>query len=232
MSELATSDSPAMTTPPIRLAFGALLWRVFLVIAVMKELQLWNRLRPFLVNKSGGFRVAVMILKSPSKLFAAFVLAAVITVILDLYVRLIMRPLMARWYAPKRGDAEFGTPLTFRLDSNERILDEIPARLVSGRTAQPGTLVRTDRRLWFSPRAWDQEPWSIASARIAEVATRPAPIRFGSLILGTPDRLVVRDDSGAESLFVVSDPLEVLALFPDRATYPVADYEPSPLELL
>lgn len=221
-----------MKTPPIRLAFGALFWRVFLVVALLREIALWNHLRPFVMRRQPGFRVAAMILYSPKHLFRAFVAAAIITVVIDLYVRLIMRPLMARWYSPRRGDVEFGTPLAFRLASNEKVLDEIPARLVAGRRTIPGTLARTDRRLWFSPRAWDVEAVSLGTETVSEVSTRPAKTRFGSLIRGTPDRVVVRDTSGTETLFVVGEPAAVLAWFPDRATYPTPDYQPSPLELL
>lgn len=220
-----------MKTPAVRLDFGAMFWRVFLVVAVIAEIGLWNKLRPFLFNRNTGFRVAAMILKSPRVLFVAFLIAALITVLIDLYVRHVMGPLMARWYAPRR-DQEFGTPLAFRLESNEKILDEMPARRVQGRRAHAGTLVRTDRHLWFTPAAWHGEPWSLPLRDLGGLLSRPHHVRFGSLIRGLPDRVIVCDNEGGEAEFVVLDPDSLLDWFPDHAIRPIPDYEPSPLELL
>lgn len=222
-----------MKTPPIRLDFGAMFWRVFLVVALIAEFGLWKRLRPFFFNRGTGFRVAAMILKSPKVLCTAFLIAAIVTVVLDLYVRLVMRPILARWYAPRRRDVDFGTPLAFRMGSNETILDEMPARLVVGRRTRPGTLVRTNRHLWFSPMAWDVEPWSIPTERLSALVSSPHPSRFGSAILGFPDRVIVCDSKGEATEFVVLEPAEFLAWYPDQAEPPtLPEYTPSPLELL
>lgn len=220
-----------MKTPAIRLDFGAMFWRVFLVAAVLAEIALWNRLRPFMFNRGTGFRVAAMILKSPKALCNAFLIAAVITVLIDLYVRFIMWPIMSRWYVPRQ-DAGFGAPMAFRLGSAEKILDEMPARIIQGRHSSPGTLVRTNQHLWFSPSAWDGEPWSLATGDLAGVLSRPHHVRMGSLIRGLPDRVIVCDRLGNETKFAVLHPEELLDWFPDHSIRPLAEYVPSPLELL
>lgn len=221
-----------MKPPPIRLAFGALFWRAFLVLTILLEIGLWKRLKPLKARRRPGLRLAVMVLYSPRMIFWAFLVAALFTVVIDLYVRLIMRPLMARWYSPKGESDAFGTPLAFRLSANESILDEAPARLASGRRTMPGVLMRTNRRVWFSPHAWDVEPWSLDLADLAEVTTRPPKTQFGSLVRGVPDRLVLIDGQGKETLIVVADPQEALSWFPDHAVSTELPYEPSPLQLL
>ncbi len=221
-----------MTPPPIRLAFGALFWRAFAVLFVLGELAVWSHLRPFLGNRAPGFRVAALILYSPRMIFRVFLIAAAFTVLIDLYVRFIMRPLLARWYSPRTPSTEFGTPIAFHLESREQILNEVPSRRVVGRRCVPGTLIRTDRRLWFSPHAWDCEPWSLRETNLDSLTTRSRRSRLGTFLIGTPDRLVLVDDRGEESVFVVADPGEILSWYPDRADGPQDAYEPSALQLL
>jgi hypothetical protein len=220
-----------MTIPPIRLAFGATLWRVFAVLAVFREFAKWQRLEFLQAMHGTGFRIAALILMSPRILFRAFVIAAIVTVLLDLYVRLIMRPILARWYNPRRRSDEVGMPLSFGLTASETILDELPARIVSGHRKKPGTLVRTDRRLWFSPFGWDEEPVSIGAADLRSIEIIETPSRLGSLVLGLPDRLAIRDRDGVETQFVVADPRDVLAWYDEEIRKELEDHQPATTEL-
>ena len=220
-----------MTIPPIRLAFGATLWRIFAVVAVFMEISKWQRLAFLKQMRGTGFRIAALIYFSPKILFKAFLWAAILTVLLDLYVRLIMRPILTRWYTPRRRGDEIGTPLAFRLSASETVLDEIPARMVSGRSAQPGALVRTDRRLWFVPFGWDHEPWSMLESDLESASSVTVPSRLGSLIRGLPQRLCLRHRDGGETRFVVADPRAVLRWYSDDIDAELDDYEPSPVEL-
>ena len=220
-----------MTSPPIRLAFGATLWRIFAIVAVLMEWAKWNRLEPLKMMRGTGFRIAAFIFLSPKVLFHAFVVAAVVTVLLDVYVRLLMRPILARWYNPRSRGDDLGTPLAFRLSASETILGEVPARIVAGRRTRPGTLVRTDRRTWFSPFGWDAEPWCLSTADLESASSVKAPARLGSLILGLPKRLAFRDHAGVETLFVVADPRTVLRWYADDIECELDDYQPSPVEL-
>ncbi len=221
-------------TPALRLAFGPMFWRLFLILVILAEVGLWTRLQPFLKKRDTRFQVAAMILHSPKRVFRSFAWAALATVIADGYVRSVLRPVMGRWYSPRRREIGFGTPLEFLLASNERVVGEVPGRWVVGRHTEPGRLIKTDRRVLFCPEAWDAEPWSVDDADVVELFTTPAHLHFGSLILGTPDRISLRTSQGAESRFVVADPDDVLALFPDdRVRRPTGEIRrPSPLELL
>ena len=222
-----------MTIPPIRLAFGATLWRIFAVVAIFREFAKWQRLEFLQAMHGTGFRIAALILMSPRVLFRAFVIAAIVTVFLDLYVRLIMRPILARWYNPRQRGDEVGMPLSFGLAASETILDELPARIVFGRRKAPGTLVRTDRRLWFSPFGWDEEPMSIASAdlRSIEVVETPSRLLAQPHVLGLPDRVAIRDREGAETQFVVADPREVLAWYDEEVRKELEEHRPATAEL-
>jgi hypothetical protein len=221
-------------TPLLRLAFGPMFWRLFLILVILAEVGLWTRLQPFLKKRDTRFQVAAMILHSPKRVFRSFAWAALATVIADGYVRLVLRPVMGRWYSPRRRDVGFGTPLEFLLSSNERVVGEVPGRWVVGRCTEPGRLIKTDRRVLFCPEAWDAEPWSVGDSDVVDVFTTPAKIRFGSLILGTPDRVSLRSADGTESRFVVADPEDVISLFPERLirTTNQDAHRPSPLELL
>ena len=195
-----------MTSLPIRLAFSPVLWRLFLVISVIKELNKWHWLRFLQAQKGTGVRVAALIFFSPGILFQAFLTATIVTVFLDLLVRMAVRPLMVRWYNPTKMDDDFGTPLSFRLASRETILAELPSRIIEGRLSRPGSLVRTDRRIWFVPFDWSSELWSVEPKEAEKVTTRPAKSRFGAVLRGLPDRLVFSDRSGHETEFLVAQP--------------------------
>ena len=220
-----------MNPQKIRLAFGALFWRAFVVLAIALEFSLWKHLKPFAAGRKPAMRMLAWILYTPKMLFRAFLFAALFTVLIDLYVRFLMRPLLARYYSPKGPSVDFGTPLEFRLAAGETIRDQVPSRRVVGRRTEPGVLLRTDRRLWFSPYAWDAEPWSVEIRDVDRLTTRHPRSTFGSLLIGTPDRLVMNDAEGREFEFVLANPDEVLAWFPDRVVKPNEDYVPSPLQL-
>ena len=221
-----------MRKPPIRLAFGSLFWRAFLVLAVILEFALWHKHRAFLMGRNPGFRVAAMIYLSPKMIFRSFLIAAIFTVLVDLYVRLLMRPLIARRYSPRAVVGDFAMPVEFQLAWNEAISAEIPARMLTDRRLQPGKLARSDRRIWFMPHAWDEEFWTLPIDDLVELRTVPPPSRFGSLVVGIPDRLVFEAGDGAETMIVVADPESVLSWFPDHTIRDEVPYEPSPLQLL
>lgn len=221
-------------SPPIRLAFGATLWRLFLILAVCMEVTRWRRirLRPWGQRHGLGLSVAYLLLLTPKILFTAFLIAAAATVILDLIVRLVARPLVGHWYAPPLGDDPMGSALAFQLRASEAVLGRLPARMVTGRRLVRGSLVRTDRRIAFVPDSWDREPWSLPEADLTEIRTRPTSSPWRSVVHGLPDRLVIGSKGGAEAEFVLADPREVLAWYSEEVARGLATYDPSPMELL
>ncbi len=215
-----------MKIPPIRLAFGSVLWRIFVVTAIVMEKITWNKLQGVAAAGNGtGTRIALLIFCSPMILFYAFLISSIITVFLDVFARLVLRPAVGRWYNPKRVGDDFGTPISFQMASQEKILEEIPARFVDGRISKPGTMIRTDRRVWFSPFDWSTETWSMEEKNLRLVKTAKLPSRLGGLLLGFPRRLVYVDRTGKETQFIVSDPAEILAWYPEELQ---ADPKPEP----
>lgn len=220
-----------MTSPPIRLAFGSVLWRLFFVIAIVNEIGWWRRLRPWVRKRGFGFRLAYLILITPKLLFQAFLISAIVTVSLDLIVRLIARPLVGRWYSPRIADDPMGSALAFRMDAHESVLDRLPARMAIGRRTFTGTLIQTDRRVAFAPDAWNVEPWSLPSGQLREVATITTPSPWAKIIRGIPDRLVFRAHDESERSFLLGDPREVLAWYSEEVRQELDEYEPSAMEL-
>lgn len=201
-----------MTPPPIRLAFGAVFWRIFLVASVAREILIWRKFRPWLRGSPPGKRLMVLLYITPETLFVGFAIAAGVTVLLDMLVRLLARPVAKRWYFP-RGTGSDETPLAFQLEAGEAILAEAPARRRSGVGWRPGTLVMTSRSLWFFPQGWDLEPWSLPLGELRSLRAVPYRPAFGSFVRGVPDRLVVRDRGGDEVAFAVADPAVVVDWF-------------------
>jgi hypothetical protein len=186
LETLPATSFPAR--PPIRLAFGVLFWRLMglltLLFALILTLAVFGRVPP-------GKRLAVFLFMMPGFAAVAFFLAATGTVLVDLAVRLIVRPRLLAWLAPK------GDPMhaDFHLEPRERVEAETSARVALGRAWAPGRLVLTDRRLMFLPNAWDVEPWSSPRGRVQGARWAEPPRAFWGLVRGIPPHLEIAVDN-------------------------------------
>jgi hypothetical protein len=182
--ECSTSMNPAYGPRPIRLAFAALFWRLFLgftaFFALMVIAWLANWVPPgqwvfgFIVGMSGFTAVA-------------FSWAAFLTLLVNIAVNFIVRPRLLGWLAPK---AEEGHA-AFHLEPREREVASTPAQMRQGKAWYAGCLVQTDRRLLFLPNAWDVEPLSLKYERLRWSAPVPAPRSFWGLVRDIPPRLEI-----------------------------------------
>lgn len=215
-----THPGDAMTPPSIRLAFGAIFWRIFLVALVLSEIQVWRTIRRIFPGPWKPQRIPALLYVTPMLAFKAFAFAAAATVVLDQLARLVARAVAGRWYFPT-GTGSEQTPVGFHLDARDRLLAEVPARRRAGRGWRPGTLVLTSRSLWFFPVAWELEPWSRPLDGLASIRRVPYRPLLGSFVRGVPDRLAVRDADGTEAEFAVADPSAVRDWFarPEVAQY-------------
>ena len=198
-------DTTMQTVPPLRVAFGAVFSRIFLLTFLIVEVTACVRVRRWNLELWRDRKGLVILYYTPSSLFTAFLVAGLATVAIDLIVRLIARPIAARWYAPAGTGIE-ETPLSFHLGPRERVIAELPARRRSGRGWRAGTLVITDGLLRFYPVSWDLEPFEVGLdlvASVNRVAYRP---RFGTFVLGVPDRIDLRTRDGGTASFAVVDP--------------------------
>jgi hypothetical protein len=204
---------PSRVAPPIRLAFGRVFLRAFLVLFVFGEFSLWNFTRRMLKWQPFPLRLLYFVFMSFVLLCMALAFAASIALAADLIVRLIVRPLLAQWLDPRRVDASLSEPAPFHLSSSERVEGEMPARLIEGRARPAGTLVRTNLRLWFFPSAWDATPQSIRFDDLAAIQLERPRIAAWRAIRGWPDQIVLRRLAGDSLRFAVANPMQFLDWF-------------------
>lgn len=223
-----TIDAPSTPTPApsrVRLAFGAFLWRSFALLAVLMELALWVMIRRRARGFPRRFRLAWLIGYTPQTLFLAFFLAAVLTLAVDLFVRLVVDRLLRRWLSPitdREDEDQAGRGYGFHLAATERVAASLPARKLGRGRSVPGSLVLTDRTLWFFPSAWDGEPWSVPRDRVRTCRFEPTPGPIGRLLRNLPPRVVVDTgpdpDSGPDPVarFALLEPARVRSWFRSR----------------
>jgi hypothetical protein len=211
------------TAPAFRLRRGPIFWRVAIATFLVLELVAYFHLRRLVPFRPWGRlrRIVRMVGLAPQCAGTAAVVAFGVTLACEVAFRLVVRPMMVRWYNPRSYDPAAQHAMPFFLKSGERPLAEMPARLVDGpRSRPPGSLVRTTHGLYFYPFAWDREPWMLPEGHIDRVQLRTPVRRVLHWVEGYPDNLVVRDDSGAETAFVVPDPHAALAWFAATAEAP------------
>lgn len=199
--------------PGLRFEFGALFVQVLLLVFLVLEIEVWVKTRQFVPVGHTTHRVLALLLFTPRMAFRALAIAAVAAVLCDLAFRFVVRPLMVRWYYPVSRDREHVPGLVFFQKVNESVLEEQPARMVRGRRRVAGDLMLTNHALYFQPHGWDEESWMVPLGHLDGLETRTPRRRVLNLIAGYPDHLIVTDDSGMETGFVVGAPEAVLAWF-------------------
>jgi hypothetical protein len=211
-----------MSVPPLRIAFGAVFWRIFLVTFSIQQYIAFNKSRHLFRGHGLRRQLAGFAEFTPHALVLGLLVAALTTVAIDLMVRWLARAVVARWYCP-RGGAD-RTALDFHLDPGERQLTEAPARRRERCGWRPGTLVLTNRRFAFYDADWHNDPDAFDRGSLVSLRVEPSGATLGSFVLGVPGRLVVRESSGRETALAVADPDGVLAWFerPDLAVPGIA----------
>ncbi len=157
-----------MAKARLQLAARTVFWRAFVaafvLVHIVRVQWVMKRVRP-------RVRPLAFFYLIPGSLVRSFLIAAAVTAVAAVTVRLVVRPLLERWLSP-RSDADMGQ---FHLAANERVVASSPARRSVGRRWPAGTLIRTNLRLWFLPHAHDGEIWSCPLDRLADVRAEPAP---------------------------------------------------------
>lgn len=216
---------PLMSKARLQLAAQTVFWRVFgLAFIVVQLLIAANLLR----RRPPRMRMRFLIGLIPTSIVLSILVATVVTLIAAIVVRLIVRPLVEHWLEPP-ADADMGQ---FHLSASERVVGSSPARRSIGRRWPPGTLIRTNLRLWFVPHAHDCEVWSCPLDRLGAVEIEPAPPVVLGFIRDWPPRIFVRSGAdagaGAETgRFAVPDPEAVLSWFQTSSSTPTATYRPT-----
>ncbi len=186
-------------------------WRTFFLIFLVRELVVWSWLQriPF----RDPFRRVVIFLVSRRATRASLAWALVgggaVAILAFLIDSLIVGPLLKRWLCPVVDSSS----LLFHLAAGEPVVASTPARRHAGGGWKPGTLVLTDRRLWFIPAGWHDEPWSLNFKEIDRVEPLPAFLARVAPIRNWPEHLRFRTRSDEETTFAMANPSTVLAWF-------------------
>ena len=186
-----------------------LYWRMFLLFFFVFEMIVWQRLQRFPM-RAPGHRVIVFLFArgaTPRSLVRAIFAGGAFTLLAILIVRVIVRPLLNFWLRPA-ADSSGGL---FHLTASETIVASVPARRRTGWMWKPGSLALTNRRLWFFPAEFNDEPWFLPLDDIAEIVPeRPLFGRTGahSQLAGT---LASERRSGPDAIFALAEPDAVLA---------------------
>lgn len=214
-----------MATSPVRLDTRAFFWRVAILFFIGRQILFWVMIP--LRRRRFVHRVLVLIFHphgTQRSLYFAALAAGGLTVLAELAVFLLIRPLVARWYSPVVDDSE----MSFRLESGERVVASTPARLSRGRSWAPGSLILTNRRLRFFPAAWDSESVSFDLGSITSVQLEPAPRIGWGMLADVPEKVAVYTGGEDPTHFAVAEPGAVLRWFgpkQESATPNAVDFE-------
>lgn len=202
-----------MTLPPLRLAFAAVFWRVFLVTFAIQQFTAFHKTRRLLSHLGLQKKFEAFLNFSPYALVLALLVASLVAIAFDLVVRLLARPIAARWYAP-RGTGSDLTPLAFELQPGETLAAEWPARIRSRLGWKPGTLIATNRALRFYPRECDCEPFTLQNTQLLNPEIQPSRPAFGSFLEGVPGSLILKTNTGSAHTLALANPQSVANSLP------------------
>jgi hypothetical protein len=193
-----------MAKPRVELDYHAVYWRTVALVFFVSQLA-----ASLLMARRGrrGRRFLFFVRFSLPSLVFGLVAATLVTLVAGLVVRLIVRPLVARWHSPPIDESQGA----FHLAPSEWVVQSCPARRSMGWRWPSGTLIRTNVRLWFFPRAHDDEVWSCPLNALRDVRLEPAPRVAWGLVRNWPDRVFIRSGDDTPALFAVPEPDEVVA---------------------
>jgi hypothetical protein len=191
---------------------GWVFWRSFLLVFLVREAMVWHWIQRLPRRLPPGHQLMIFLVwpnATRASLLLALLLGGVITLVAVLAVSLIVRPLLNRWRRPLVDPAES----LFHLAASESPVASTPARRKSGWRWQPGALILTNRRLWFFPASWHDEPWSLAREDLTGIDLEPVSLAQLAPIRNWPDRLRLSTLTGEGAAFAVADPHAVRAWF-------------------
>lgn len=194
-----------MTNPPLRLAFGAVFWRVFLVTFSIQQFTAFHKTRHVLGHAGFVRKFEAFLDFTPYALLLALLVASLVTVGFDLIIRWVARPIAGVWYAPRQ-TADHASRMSFARSAGQNKVTELPARLRHGLGWRPGTLRVTNDSVAFIPFGWDREPAMIQRGELREVAIKPSRAVLGSFVLGVPGAVCLQVAGNAPLEFAVAAP--------------------------
>jgi hypothetical protein len=201
-----------MSTSHVRLDRRALFRHLALAAFVAREVAVWFWIQHHLPVRHAATRVALFLFSRKATLRSALyalAVAAVGTLLVELLVRYVIRPLVIRWHSPRVDQVV----VQFHLGPGEQLGRWTPARRCDGKCWHPGLLMKTNQRLCFFPSRWDEDPWTFSLGSIAKARLQPARAASQGFLRDLPDRFAVQDEAGATEVFAVPDPESVISWF-------------------
>ncbi len=195
----------------LQIEINWIFWRVFWLVFLVCQFALWHHLRRRLPRGMGqrNFLMHMVIPSALSSVFVATLVAAGLTFLAFLVIKLVLSPLLSSWLTPTVDP----TAVLFHLAPGEMSLANMAARRRSGWSWQPGAIVVTDRRIWFLPMAWNLEPWSASRSEIVGCEAEQPALAMLVPIRNWPDQLRLEMRDGSQSTFAVADPESASAWF-------------------
>jgi hypothetical protein len=193
--------------------------RAFLLAFLVCQIAVWQRVQKL----PPRHRLIVFFLSprmSMRSVLVALLAGGVVTLLAIALLHLVLRPLLKLWFNPQVDSASG----LFHLGADEKIIASVSARRQSGWGWHPGCLTITTRRLWFFPRHWNQEPWSVRLDEVDRIEPERTFLSELPPLRNWPQPLRLFSGAG-EVVFAVADPAAVLAWF-DRVE-PGGEYLPA-----
>lgn len=203
-----------MATTRVRLRQKAVFWTAAALVFAARQLVVLGAVLRMVPPRK---RVAVLLLHpraTGASVVWGVVAGCAAVVVASLVVRWVVGPALRSWLSPE-GDA---SEAHFHLRPGETLEQTAPARRRGRWPWEAGTLVRTDRRVWFIPRGWDGSPWSAPRGGPASARLVPSPLACRGVLEGVPDLLAVETEGEPPESFAVADPAAALAWFAPAAS--------------
>ena len=199
-----------MTTRGIRLDWKPLFLGSAIVAFLIRQMIIFNMLLRF--RMPADHRIRILLFRpwaAPGSVIYAIFIAGAITLVVQAVVSLVVAPLIRAWHQPRTN----GTAGLFRLKAGEHVLASISGRMRQDGSWIPGTMLRSNRAIWFIPEGWESEPWTLPLMTIREISLEPNASRVWGFLTGLPERVRIVDPQSQAYWFAVNDPDRVLAWF-------------------
>lgn len=204
-ASVAAESTVKLSPLELRLDFGVVYWRVTVLLTIIATLQvIWTLARRRI---RGAWIALAMIRFFPRIVVYAMISGLIVSLVLGILVRFVIRPLARQWLSPRGPSLE---ECAFQLGAGELTRASRPARLRWSRFWLGGIMIVTQRTLWFFPHSWQHEVWSTPLDQIREASLVPTPKFFLGMVVGMPDRVRLTLKSGSQPLFALLDPIRLL----------------------
>jgi hypothetical protein len=186
-------------------------WRVFWIVFLVRELIVWSWLQRMPLRHP-GHRMLIFLLSgrcTPGSLVWALVGGGIAAIVLFVLDKLVVKPLIRLRLSPVVDSSS----VEFHLRPGEKVRAKMACRRFEIDGSKAGTLLLTDRRLWFVGGDWHDEPWSIELDKIDGIDTLPTFIARVAPVRNWPERIRFRSRTHGEATFATASTAELLDWF-------------------